>query len=201
MLGAGRQRAVVLHLGNGCSASAVVDGKPVATTMGFTPMEGLMMGTRSGSVDPGILIHAMREEGLSVDALDEALNHRSGLLGVSGVSGDFREVEAAARAGHERARLAIAIDAARVRAAVGSLATAMGGIDALVFTAGIGEHAPSLRADVCRGLEFLGLRIDPDRNAAAAPDCDVARDDAPVRILVIHTREDWMIARSAARMG
>jgi len=199
MLGgaAGGRRVVVLHLGNGCSASAIVDGTPVATTMGFTPMEGMMMGTRSGSVDPGILLHAMRERGLSPDEVDDALNHRSGLLGVSGISGDFRHVEAAARSGHERARLALAIYADRARAAVGGLATAMGGADALVFTAGVGEHAASLRADVCRGLEFLGIRIAPERNEGCAPDSDISLPDSGARTLVIRAREDLVLARSA----
>lgn len=191
-----RYRVVVLHLGNGCSGAAVIDGKPVATTMGFTPMEGLMMGTRSGSVDPGILLHMLREEGLTVEELDNVLNQHSGLLGVSEVSGDYRAVEAAALAGHEQARLALAIDADRARSAVGALATAMGGIDALVFTAGIGEHAASLRADVCRGLEFMGLAIDLDRNTSAGPDADISLEGSPARILVLHTREDLMLARA-----
>ncbi|MGE5178720.1 MAG: acetate/propionate family kinase [Bacteroidota bacterium] len=195
-----RDRVVVLHLGNGCSGSAVVAGKPAATTMGFTPMEGLMMGTRSGSVDPGILLYAMREESLTVDELDEALNDRSGLLGVSEVSGDFRAVESAARKGHEQAKLALSIYAARARAAVGSLAAAMGGLDALVFTAGVGEHAASLRADVCRGLEFLGVFIDLDRNAAATPDADVSLS-GPARVLVIQTREDLVLARAVRRVA
>ena len=195
--GASGRRIVVLHLGNGCSASALVDGSPVATTMGFTPMEGLMMGTRSGSVDPGILLHAMRERGLSADEVDEALNHRSGLLGVSGISGDFRDVEAAARSGYERARLALAIYANRARTAVGSLATAIGGVDALVFTAGVGEHAATLRADVCRGLEFLGVRLAAERNEGCAPDSDISIQDSVARTLVIRTREDLVLARSA----
>jgi acetate kinase len=192
-----RHRIVTLHLGNGCSASAVVGGRPVATTMGFTPMEGLMMGTRSGSVDPGILVHALRQGALTARELDEILNHQSGLLGVSGVSGDFRAVSTAADQGHEQARLALAIYAARIRGAVGSLAAAMGGLDALVFTAGVGEHAAPLRAEVCRGLEFLGALIDLDRNASASPDADVSLERSPVRILVIRTREDLVVARAA----
>lgn len=195
--GAAGLRIVVLHLGNGCSASAVVDGKPVATTMGFTPMEGLMMGTRAGSVDPGILIDMMRRGGLDVDELDDALNHGSGLLGVSGISGDFREVEAAARSGYQRARLALAIYANRAREAVGSLATAMRGLDALVFTAGVGEHAASLRSDVCGRLEFLGVRIDRERNVTCGPDEDLSAPDSAARVLVIRTREDKMVARAA----
>lgn len=200
MLGDGaaaRHRILTLHLGNGCSASAVVAGKPVATTMGFTPMEGLMMGSRSGSVDPGILLYALRQGALTEHELDEILNHQSGLLGVSGVSGDFRAVTAAADEGHEQAKLALAIYAARARSAVGSLAAAMGGLDALVFTAGVGEHAAALRAEVCRGLEFLGALIDLDRNASASPDTDVSLKRSAVRILVIRTREDLMVARAA----
>ncbi|HTL99585.1 MAG TPA: acetate kinase, partial [Candidatus Omnitrophota bacterium] len=133
----------------------------------------------------------------AVEALDDALNHRSGLLGVSGISGDFRAVAAAAHGGHERARLALAIYADRARAVVGSLATAMGGIDALVFTAGVGEHAASMRADIGRGLEFLGLEMDQDRNAAAVPDAEVSLAGSPGRVLVIQAREDVMIARAA----
>ena len=192
-------RVVVLHLGNGCSGSAVVAGKPVATTMGFTPMEGLMMGTRSGSIDPGILLHMLRG-GVSVDALDEQLNRASGLLGVSGVSGDYRDVEAAARSGHPRARLALDLYADRARAAVGSLATAMGGLDALTFTAGVGENAPAMRSAICAGLEFLGVRLDAKRNDEARGDEDVATLDAPVRILVIAAREDLVVARETLRV-
>ena len=192
-------RIVVCHLGQGCSATAVRDGKAVATTMGFTPMEGLMMGSRSGSVDPGILLHVLRQ-GLGVEALDETLNRGSGLFGVSGVSSDFREVEAAARTGNARARLALEIYADRVRAAVGALAAALGGLDALVFTAGVGENAASLRASVCEGLEFLGLHLDRERNETCPPDSDIAAPHSPSRILVIRTRENLMIAREAKRL-
>jgi acetate kinase len=192
-------RLVILHLGNGCSASAVRAGVPVATTMGFTPLEGLMMGTRSGSVDPGILIHVMREQGLDTAALDHALLHESGLLGVSGISGDFREVDTAAREGNERARLAIRIYADRVRAAAASLTVAMGGVDGLVFTAGVGENAHGLRALVCEGLDCLGLLLDGDANRNAHPDLDVATPGSPGRILILHTREDLMLARETRR--
>ena len=188
-------RVIVLHLGNGCSGSAVVGGKPVATTMGFTPMEGLMMGTRGGSVDPGILLYAMREHGLDVEALDRALNHNSGLMGVSGISGDYREVESKARLGDDRAQLALEIYSDRARSAVGSLATAIGGLDALVFTAGVGEHSAALRAEVCHWLEFIGVRLDEVKNASVTLDADVSRPDSPVRVLVIRTREDLVVAR------
>jgi acetate kinase len=193
-------RMICCHLGNGCSATAVRDGKAVATTMGFTPMEGLMMGTRAGSVDPGALLFVLRSRGLSPEQLDEALNRASGLLGVSGISSDFRQVAAAAEGGHERARLALDIYARRIRAAVGALAVTLGGVDALVFTAGVGENAVALRAAVCDGLACLGLRLDLGRNAACRKDEDVAAPDSPGRILVIHTREDLMIAREVRRL-
>jgi acetate kinase len=190
-------RLITCHLGNGCSAAAVRDGVAVATTMGFTPLEGLMMGTRCGSVDPGILLHVQRQRGLSADQLEEALLHRSGLLGVSGISSDFRRVQAAADQGNERARLALDIYTDRIRAAIGALAVTLGGVDALVFTAGVGENAAGLRADVCDGLPCLGLRLDPKRNARCRPDADIAAADSPARILVIHTQEEQMIAREA----
>lgn len=194
-------RLVSCHLGNGCSATAVRDGQAVATTMGYTPLEGLMMGTRSGSVDPGILVEVQRRHGLSAEDVDRALNRGSGLLGVSGVSSDFRQVEAAALGGHERSRLALDLYADRVRAAIGSLAVTLGGIDVLVFTAGVGENSAPLRAAVCDGLACLGLRLDPERNAACRPDADVAAADAPGRVLVVHTREEQLIAREVRRVA
>ncbi|HEX7077203.1 MAG TPA: acetate/propionate family kinase [Candidatus Eisenbacteria bacterium] len=196
-------RVVVLHLGNGCSASAVRDGKPVATSMGFTPLEGLMMGTRSGSIDPGILVYVQRRHGVDVETLDRALNLESGLLGVSGVSSDVREVEAAADNGNERARLALQIYVERARGVVGALAVALGGVDALVFTAGVGEHAAGLRASICDGLGCLGLKLDAARNASAEPgaDVDVAAADSRGRILVVKTREALMIARATRRVA
>ena len=197
----GQLRLVTCHLGSGCSATAVRNGMAVATTMGFTPLEGLMMGTRSGSVDPAILIHLQRQHGLTIAEIDHALHFSSGLLGVSGVSNDRAEIEAAAAQGNERARLACDMFADRVRCAIGSLATALGGLDALVFTAGIGEHASTWRAAACEGLEFMGLRLDRQRNATVSPDADIAAADSPARILVIHTREELMVAREAQRVA
>ena len=194
-------RLIVCHLGNGSSASAVRAGRAVQTSMGFTPMEGLMMGTRAGSLDPGILFHVQRKHNLRVDQLDQALNQESGLLGVSGVSSDYRTVKAAADKGDERARLALAIFADRIRATIGAYAVTMGGVDAVVFTAGIGEHAADLRAAVCAGLQTLGLRLDAGRNAACSPDGDVASSDSPGRILVVRTQEELMIARETRRLG
>lgn len=197
----GAVRTVTCHLGNGCSATATRGGTAVATTMGFTPLEGLMMGSRAGSIDPGIILHALERMSLTAEGLAEILQRRSGLLGVSGISSDFRTVQDAARRGEGRAKLAFAIYANSVRAAVGSLAVALGGIDALVFTAGVGENAADLRSEVCRGLECLGLRLDPGRNRTLRPDADVAAPGSPGRILVLGTREDLHIAREALRVA
>jgi acetate kinase len=194
-------RLVICHLGQGASATAVRGGNAVDNTMGYTPLEGFMMGTRSGSVDPGILIHVQREYGLSAEELDDILNKQSGLLGVSGLTSDFRELEAAAADGHEQARLALRVYAYRVRALIGALAVSLGGLDALVFTGGIGENASGLRAMVCNGLECLGVHLDPARNSTRTADCDVATDESVARILLIHTREEYMIAREARRLA
>ncbi len=199
MLGHRREesRFIICHLGNGCSATAVRDGASVATTMGFTPLEGLMMGTRSGSVDPGLLLYMLDQGKKDGRGLDQALNHESGLLGISGVSSDYRNVEEAAKDGNERAALALEMYAERVRAAIGALATYLGRLDALVFTAGVGENSASLRRSVCSGLECLGVRLDHERNENVKPDGDVGADDSRSRILVIRTREDLLIAREA----
>jgi acetate kinase len=193
-------RAVICHLGNGCSASATLGGKAIATTMGFTPLEGMVMGSRAGSVDPGILIYAMERMGLSAMELGEVLQRRSGLLGVSGVSSDFRAVQEAAMEGNGRARLALSIYANSVRDAIGTLAVTLGGVDSLVFTAGVGENSAPLRGEVCRGLECLGLRLDPERNQALRPDADIAAAGTGGRILILRTREDLHIARETLRV-
>ncbi|HUJ09017.1 MAG TPA: acetate kinase [Verrucomicrobiae bacterium] len=193
-------RLVTCHLGGGCSATAVRGGVPVATTMGMTPLAGLMMGTRSGSLDPGILIHLQRRHGLTVDDLDEVLHYQSGLLGVSGVSPDLAAIEAAAGKGNARAQLAFDLFADSVRSAIGALTVTMGGVDALVFTDRVGEGSPALRAAACDGLQCLRLRLDAGRNAACRPDADVAEPDSPARILVIHTLEELMIARETRRV-
>ena len=193
-------RLVICHLGQGSSATAVADGVAVTNTMGFTPLEGFMMGTRSGTVDPGMLLYVQREHGISADRLDEILHKESGLLGISGLSSDFRRVEAAADEGHQRARLALDVYAYRTRAMIGALAVTLGRVDALVFTGGIGENSTWLRSEVCRGLECIGVHLDRELNAARAADADVAVADSPGRILIIHTREDLMIAREARRL-
>jgi acetate kinase len=189
-------RVVSCHLGQGCSAAAVSGGKPVATTMGFTPLEGLMMGSRSGTVDPGLLTWLLERKGMSAKDLEEALTRQSGLLGVSGVSSDFRKVEQAAAGGNSRAALALEIYADRIRGAIGSLAASLGGIDALVFTGGVGEHSAAMRAAVCFNLGFLGIDLDSDRNALVAEgDRDVSKRGSRVRVLVVEAREEAAIAR------
>jgi acetate kinase len=192
MLGRPREelRLVICHLGSGCSASAVLHGRCVDTTMGFTPLDGLMMSTRSGSVDPGILLYVQRYRGLSARQVEEALHHQAGLFGVSGISGDMRLVLVAARAGNPRAQLAFEVYTHRVRRAIGGLTATLGGVDALIFTAGVGENSPEVRAASCEGLGCLGLELDPEANAACHDDADIARRDSRGRILVVRTREE-----------
>jgi len=187
-------RVIICHLGNGCSATGIRGGVPIATTMGFTPLEGLMMGTRSGSIDPGLLLHLLQSERQTPDELAHTLNHRSGLLGVSDVSSDFRDVQQAADSGDKRAQFAIEMFADRVRSTIGSLAVTLGGVDALVFTAGIGEHSNRLRTHVMQGLECLGIQLDEDRNRSSKADCDIASKDSTGRVFIIHTEEERMIA-------
>lgn len=194
-------KLVTCHLGNGCSVAAIQEGRSVDTTMGFTPLEGLMMGTRSGSVDPGILISLMRQGHTDIDQIDREMNHNSGLLGISGLSGDMREILAAIRQGHKRAKLAFDIYLHRLRAAIGAMAAVLGGIDALVFTAGVGENSPEVRAGTCRTLEFLGLNLDSDKNARPSLDQDISTPDSRVRVLVIRAQEDWAIAAECWKLA
>src|ERR1700676_4398496 len=188
-------KLVTCHLGNGCSLAAIRDGQSVDTTMGFTPLEGLMMGSRSGSGDPGILSYLMRQGQLTGEQLDDLLNQHSGLLGISGISGDMREVLAAVKNGHERATLALEIYIHRLRAGIGAMIAVLGGIDALVFTAGVGEHSPEVRAGACQNLEHVGVKLDPKKNAESPPDQDISDRTSPVRVLLIRAGEDWEIAR------
>jgi len=200
ILGNPALRLVTCHLGNGASLAAVRGGRSVDTTMGFTPLEGLMMGTRSGSIDPGILIYLVRHGGYGADDLDRLLNRESGLRGVSGVSGDMREVLAAMAAGNQRARLAFDVYTHRLCREIGGMAASLGGIDALVFTAGVGENCAPLRAAVGERLAFLGIQLDAAANSRPTPDCDIAAPESRVRVLVIHTDEDWEIARECLRL-
>jgi acetate kinase len=187
-------KLITCHLGNGCSISAVQHGRSIDTTMGFTPLDGLMMGTRSGAVDPGILTHLMHEDGLDGEQIDELLNKHSGLLGISGLSSDMRDILAAIRQGHERAQLAFDIYIHRIRAAIGAMAAVLGGVGAVVFTAGVGENSPEVRSAACRGLEFAGLQLNYTANETPSLDQDIAAVDSTVRVLVIRAEEDWAIA-------
>ena len=193
-------KLVTCHLGNGCSLAAIREGRSVDTTMGFTPLEGLMMGTRSGSVDPGILTYLMRRRRFLDEQLDDVLNKKSGLLGISGISSDMREILDASKKGHERAQLALDIYVHRLQSGIGAMVAVLGGVDAVVFSAGVGENSPEVRAAVCDQLGFLGMRLDPAKNAQSPLDKDKDKDisapDAAVRVLVIHAQEDWMIART-----
>ena len=187
-------RIVTLHLGNGASAAAVDRGRSVDTTMGFTPLEGLMMGTRSGDVDPGILLHLLRG-GMPPDALDDLLNRRSGLAGLSGVSNDLRDVWAAADDGDEDAAAALDVYAYRIRKAIAEMAAAMGGVDAVAFTGGVGENDARMRAAACEGLAFLGIELDDEANRRHGP--RIARASATVDVWVVPTDEEGRIAELA----
>jgi acetate kinase len=188
-------RLVTCHLGNGCSLAAIHHGKSIDTTMGFTPLDGLMMGTRSGSVDPGILTYLMRAHNLTGETLDDVLNKKSGLLGISGISGDMRQIVSAMNKGNDRAKLAFNIFVHRLQAGIGSMVAALGGLDALVFTAGIGENSPEVRQAACANLNFLSLQLEPAKNASPHPDRDISTPSSSVRVLVVRAQEDWAIAR------
>ena len=192
-------RVITCHLGSGSSLAAVEGGACVDTTMGFTPLEGLVMGTRSGTVDPGLVLWLAQEAGLSPGEISDQLEHASGLLGLAGTA-DMREVLAAEEAGDERASLAIAVYVHRLTALVCSMAAALGGLDVLVFTGGVGEHAAPVRARAARRLDFLGVALDEGANQAAQSDADITAAGAPVRALVITAREDLEIARGARQV-
>jgi acetate kinase len=185
------QRLVVCHLGGGCSVTGVLDGRSADTTMGFSPLEGVPMTTRSGSIDPGALLYLLRERGLDAETLDHRLNFESGFAALSGAEG-MAELEALRS---EEAELAIDVFTRRVAAAVASMAVACGGLDALVFTAGIGENSARVREDVCARLAFLGVELVAERNASASPDCVIS--NGPVEVHVIRAREELVAARAA----
>ena len=185
---------MVCHLGSGASLAAVRDGRSVDTTMGFTPLEGLVMGTRSGTVDPGLVLWLIQHEKISPDELGTALEKDSGLKGLAGTS-DMRQILQGADQGDDRARLALAVYLHRLCGLAGSMAAALNGLDTLVFTGGVGEHAPDIRRWAAAGLGFLGVSVDASRNASAAGDTDITDPGAAVRTFVIAAREDLEIAR------
>ena len=194
----GTRRLVVCHLGGGCSITAVLDGRSVDTSMGFTPLEGVPMATRSGSVDPGALLYVQRAHGLSVDDVDRALNSESGLEGLSGGS-DLRQLEVAASR-DESARLAVEVYTYRIAGSVAAMCAALGGLDAVAFTAGVGEHSPAVRSAVCKRLEFLGVKLDRDLNERSTPDVDIAAPESDVRVLVVAAREELVAARAVCAL-
>ncbi len=188
-------KIITCHLGNGCSLAAVDGGKSIDTTMGFTPLEGLMMGSRSGSIDPAILIYLLQEYELKPNRLYEILNKESGLKGVSGESSDMRVIQKAIEKGNERAQLAFDIYIHRLKAGIASMLASLGGLDVMVFSAGIGENTPAVREKICQAFNFLGLKIDSKKNSSSPMNEDIATPDSQVRVLVLHTEEDWAIAQ------
>lgn len=186
---------ITCHLGNGASLTAVKNGKSIDTSMGFTPLEGLAMGTRSGDIDPAIITFLMEKENLSIEEINTLLNKKSGVLGISGVSSDFRDIEQAAEKGNERAQLALDKFSNRVKKYIGAYSAIMGGVDAIVFTAGLGENSSEMREKICSGLEFMGIELDTEENKIRGEEKVVSKDSSKVKILVVPTNEELMIAR------
>lgn len=188
------QRIITCHIGNGGSISAIKDGKCIDTSMGLTPLEGLMMGTRSGDIDGGAVTFIMEKEGLDAAGINNLLNKKSGVAGVSGVSSDMRELEAAAKEGNKRAILAEKMYFYRIKKYVGAYAAALGGVDIIVFTGGVGENQAACREEVCKNMEYMGVSIDPAKNATRGEEAVISTDDSRVKVVVIPTDEELMIA-------
>ena len=194
-------RLISCHLGNGASITAIKGGKSIDTSMGFTPLEGLTMGTRSGNIDPALVPFIMKKMGMTAEEVVDVLNKKSGLLGITGFSSDLRDIEAEAEAGNERAELGLQIFANNIRKYIGSYAANMAGVDAIIFTAGIGENSDVVRGRVLEGLEFLGAYWDPELNAVRGDDRFISYPHSPVKVLVIPTNEEVMIARDVTRLA
>ena len=188
-------KIITCHLGNGSSITAVKGGKSVETTMGFTPLEGLAMGTRCGSIDPAVVPFIMEKEGLTTREVDNLMNKKSGVLGVSGLSNDFRDLDEAASKGNERAELALEVFAYKVKKVIGEYSAVLNGVDAVVFTAGIGENSASIRKRILSGLDGIGIKIDDEKNKIRGQEIDISTPDSKVRVLVIPTNEELTIAR------
>ncbi len=193
-------KIVTCHLGNGSSICAVDCGKTIDTSMGFTPLDGLAMGTRSGTIDPAVVTFLMNKENLTTEQIDAIMNKKSGVYGISGVSSDFRDLDEAVKEGNERAELALQVFTYQVKKYIGSYACAMGGLDAVVFTAGIGENNPDIRKRACTGLEFLGIEIDDELNTKKGQEIDISKPHAKVRTLVIPTNEELAIAKETKKL-
>ncbi|HBV85824.1 MAG TPA: acetate kinase [Desulfosporosinus sp.] len=187
-------KLISCHLGNGASICAIRGGKSIETSMGFTPLDGLMMGTRSGALDPAIVTYIMNKENLTVDQMNDFLNKKCGALGVSGISSDFRDIEVAAAQGNPRARLALDIFDHDVRQFIGSYAAVLGGVDGIIFTAGVGENSAEMREAICNNLDYIGVDLDREKNKVRSEEVDVSKPNARCRVLVIPTNEELMIA-------
>lgn len=193
-------KIITCHLGNGASIAAVDGGKSIDTSMGFTPLDGLVMGTRCGDIDPQIVTYMMSKRGLTLDQMNNVMNKQSGVLGISGVSSDFRDVEDAAAKGNERAQLALDIYHGNVRKYIAAYASVLGGVDAIVFTAGLGENGIESREAICQNLEFMGIELDPAKNKVRGKEVEVQKDGSKVKIFVIPTNEELVIARDTKRL-
>lgn len=193
-------KIITCHLGNGASVSAIKGGRCIDTSMGFTPLEGVVMGTRSGGIDPAILEYIMTHENLTIEEMLNILNKKSGVFGISGVSSDFRDLEEAAKEGNERAQLALDIFAHRIKGFIGSYLAELDGADVIVFTAGIGENAIGMRAKICSNMENLGIKLDPERNNVRGEETIISTADSKIKILLIPTNEELMIARDTKQV-
>ena len=193
-------KIITCHLGNGSSITAIDGGKSVDTSMGFTPLDGVLMGTRTGSIDPAVVPVLMQKKGLDAAGVDKYMNKECGVLGVSGVSSDFRDLEDAAAKGNERAKLALDMFCYQVKRYIGAYAAAMGGVDAIVFTAGVGENDIHTRQQVCSGLEFLGVKLDADRNNVRGKATEISAADSKVKVFLIPTNEELAIAQDTLRL-
>lgn len=193
-------KIITCHLGNGSSIAAVDCGKVVDTSMGFTPLDGLVMGTRSGSIDPAVIPFLVEHEGMTAKEVDAVLNKKSGVLGISGVSSDFRDLDAAAEEGNERAKLALEMFRHSVRGYIGRYASIMGGVDVITFAGGVGENSASIREEVLAGHEFMGVKIDSEKNRVRGVEAEISTDDSRVRVFVVPTDEEMTIARDTKRI-
>lgn len=193
-------KIITCHLGNGSSITAVNGGKSVDTSMGFTPLDGVLMGTRTGSIDPAVVPVLMNKLGLDAEGVDQYMNKQCGVLGISGVSSDFRDLEAEAAKGNDRCQLALDMFCYQVKRYVGAYAAAMGGVDAIVFTAGVGENDPHTRAQICSGLEYMGVKIDAELNNVRGKDTEISAADSKVKVFLIPTNEELAIARDTNRL-
>ncbi|MDY2794463.1 MAG: acetate kinase [Peptostreptococcus porci] len=194
-------KIVTCHLGNGASLTAVDGGKSVDTSMGLTPLEGLIMGTRCGDIDPAIVPFVMKKEGLDADGIDKLMNKQSGVYGMTGISSDFRDIEDAANNGDEKAQVALDAYCHKVKKYIGSYVAAMNGVDAIVFTAGLGENGISMREMICKDMDFFGIKLDAEKNNVRGKERVISTDDSKVKVLLIPTNEELMIARDTVRLS